>query len=75
MGFEIEDGDTAVDGVQGKRDYDGCAQDRVRSSKGCSQGMIPMTSRSNILTHDLQLCGNCFSDCSPDRKISPGAII
>ncbi len=29
MGFEIEEGDAAVDGVQVKRDYDGSGQDRV----------------------------------------------
>lgn len=74
MGFEIEDGDTAVGGVQVKRNDDGSGQDSVRSIKGCGQSMIPTTSRSNILTHDLQLCGNSFSDCSPGRKISPGAI-
>ena len=30
MGFEIEEGDAAVDGVQVKRDYDGRGQSRVR---------------------------------------------
>ena len=34
MGFEIEEGDAAVDGVQVKLDYDGRGQSRVRFTRG-----------------------------------------